>query len=150
MSYLWEFDQEKKNQPLENTQHMVITMECLPSDVVLEILSRLPVESVLDCKLVCKRLLNLLSDRWDQFAKMHHQQQLLQIACHGGDASSSLTGLLFSFEVDEEDETMGARLYYGDNYNDEMNIHEKLSYKTLQKTSVRFSRKAAMDVIVGS
>ncbi|MCL7022559.1 hypothetical protein MKW94_014227, partial [Papaver nudicaule] len=139
MSYLWEFDRKRKTK--------VITMECLPSDVVLEILSRLPVESVLDCKLVCKRLLNLLSDRWDQFAKMHHQQQLLQIACHGGDASSSSTGLLFSFEVDEEDETMGARLYYGDKYNDEMNIHEKLSYKTLQKTSVRFSRKAPMDVI---
>ncbi|RZC68536.1 hypothetical protein C5167_032250, partial [Papaver somniferum] len=74
------------------------TMECLPSDIVLDILSRLPVESVLDCKLVCKRLLNLLTHRRHQFAKMHHQHQLFQLAASYGDASSSSTGLLFSFE----------------------------------------------------
>ncbi|MCL7029580.1 hypothetical protein MKW94_018367 [Papaver nudicaule] len=114
----------------------MITMECLPSDIVLDILSRLPVESVLDCKLVCKRLLKLLSDRWNQFAKMHHQQQLLQLASYGGDAYYSSTGLLFSFEKYKKDETRSIRLYYGDKYNVEMNIHENFSYETLHETSI--------------
>ncbi|KAI3892477.1 hypothetical protein MKX03_012695 [Papaver bracteatum] len=105
-------------------------MECLPPDVVLDILSRLPAESVLDCK----RLLNILSHRWD----------------HTGDASSSSAGLLFAFNKDEEDQTIGSRLYYGDKYNDEVNIHENFSYKTLHKTSVSFSHMLGSDVIVGS
>ncbi|XP_026398436.1 F-box protein At3g07870-like [Papaver somniferum] len=124
-------------------------MEYLPSDVVVDILSRIPVESVLDCKLVSKRLLNLLSDRRDQFAKMHHQRQLLQLTSTG-DALSSSTGLLFSFEKYEEDERIGVRLYYGNKYNDEMNIHEKFSYKTLQKTTVSCTAMRQSNVIVGS
>ncbi|KAI3874050.1 hypothetical protein MKX03_016379 [Papaver bracteatum] len=124
-------------------------MECLPSDIVLDILSWLPAESVSDCKLVCKRLLNLLSRRWDQFAKVHYQRQLLRLSS-SGDATSSSTGFLFSFQKDEKDNTIGVRLYYGNEYNGEMNIHENFSYKTLQKTSVSFHDMLDSDVIVGS
>lgn len=124
-------------------------MECLPSDIVLDILSRLPAESVSDWKLVSKRLLNLLTHRWDQFAKVHYQRQLLRLAS-SGDASSSSMGFLFSFQKDETDSIIGLRLYYGDEYNGEMNIHENFSYKTLQNTSVSFHDILDSDGIVGS
>ncbi|KAI3892478.1 hypothetical protein MKX03_012696 [Papaver bracteatum] len=139
----------KKLQPID-AFHRVIAMECLPSDVVLDILSRLPVDCVLDCKLVCKRLLNLLTHRRDQFAKMHSRRQLLQLAGSGDASSSSSTGLLFAFKKDEEDRAIGQRLYYGDNYNEEMNIHDNFSYKTLQQTRVSFPRKISVVAIVGS
>ncbi|KAI3915361.1 hypothetical protein MKX01_035620, partial [Papaver californicum] len=96
---------------------------------------------------------NFFVSQWDQFAKKHYQRQLLQLAASYGDASSSSTGLLFSFEKSEKIkaiEPQGPRLYYGDDYNSEMNMHENFYYKTLQKTSLSFPPIPDLDAIVGS
>ncbi|XP_026444622.1 F-box protein At3g07870-like isoform X1 [Papaver somniferum] len=51
-------------------------MDNLPKEVTLDILSRLPVESVLDCKLVCKAWRDSLQFRADNFfADLHLQSQ---------------------------------------------------------------------------
>ncbi|XP_026412241.1 F-box protein At3g07870-like [Papaver somniferum] len=135
-----------------------MTLKSLPPDIILDILSRLPTESVLDCKLVCKRLLSLLTSRRNQFAEMHHRRQLLQLAngeFGNAAASSSVVkmGLMFSILLDEEKDSVGPRLYYGDKYNDEMNIHDSFSYKTLKKTSISYpliKTGIPKNVIVGS
>ncbi|KAI3833972.1 hypothetical protein MKX03_006744, partial [Papaver bracteatum] len=50
------------------------SMESLPSDIVQEILSRVPAESVLECKLVCKKWVTLI--RRKNFTDMHLTHQL--------------------------------------------------------------------------
>ncbi|KAI3917763.1 hypothetical protein MKW98_021525 [Papaver atlanticum] len=81
---------------------------------------------------------------------MHRRPELLQLASTG-DASSSSTGLLFSFQRRGKDKTLGdVRLYYGDNYNNEMNIHDNFSYETLQETSVSYPPMEDLVAIVGS
>ncbi|XP_026404669.1 F-box protein At3g07870-like isoform X2 [Papaver somniferum] len=50
-------------------------MECLPSDVMVDLLSRVPTESVLECKLVCKRWQTLICTG-THFYKMHLSRQL--------------------------------------------------------------------------
>ncbi|KAI3876293.1 hypothetical protein MKX03_001540 [Papaver bracteatum] len=53
-----------------------IPIDNLPKEVKLDILSRLPVESVLDCKLVCKAWRDILQFRADNiFADLHLQRQ---------------------------------------------------------------------------
>ncbi|KAI3953101.1 hypothetical protein MKW98_020296 [Papaver atlanticum] len=53
-----------------------ILMDYLPKEVKLDILSRLPVASVLDCKLVCKAWRDILQFRADNFfADLHLQNQ---------------------------------------------------------------------------
>ncbi|XP_026395373.1 F-box protein At3g07870-like [Papaver somniferum] len=57
------------------------SMESLPTDILVELLSRVPVESVLECKLVCKRFGSLI--RGSEFTKMHLRRQLNHL--HGSD-----------------------------------------------------------------
>ncbi|KAI3953100.1 hypothetical protein MKW98_020295 [Papaver atlanticum] len=53
-----------------------IPMDNLPKEVTLDIFSRLPVESVLDCKLVCKAWRDILQFNADNFfADLHLQSQ---------------------------------------------------------------------------
>ncbi|XP_026451116.1 F-box protein At3g07870-like [Papaver somniferum] len=49
-------------------------MDSLPTDILVELLSRVPVESILECKLVCKRFGTLI--RGSEFTKMHLRRQL--------------------------------------------------------------------------
>ncbi|XP_026395988.1 F-box protein At3g07870-like [Papaver somniferum] len=49
-------------------------MDSLPTDILVELLSRVPVESILECKLVCKRFGTLT--RGSEFTKMHLRRQL--------------------------------------------------------------------------
>ncbi|KAI3993527.1 hypothetical protein MKX01_002540 [Papaver californicum] len=90
------------------------------------------------------------------FAKIHHHQ-LLQLANDelGDAAASSLVkmGLIFSFLMYEERDRAGPPLYYGDKYNDETNIHDNFSYKTLKKTSISYlliMSDSPKSVLVGS
>lgn len=52
------------------------SMESLPSDILLDITSRVPAESVLECKLVCKTLGTLIRDSRSNLAIMHLRRQL--------------------------------------------------------------------------
>ncbi|MCL7050620.1 hypothetical protein MKW94_021713 [Papaver nudicaule] len=101
----------------------------LPDDILLDILSRLPVESVLDCKLVCKKLQKLLHDRRSFFANMHASRQLNQLYGKGADKLD--TSLLFGCTTGD---TWHVSLFYGGLYNDKINTDGKYEFKkTLKK-----------------
>ncbi|XP_026389034.1 F-box protein At3g07870-like [Papaver somniferum] len=81
-------------------------MESLPSDIVLDIVSRVPAESVFECKLVCKKWGTLI--RGSNFTNMHLRRLLTQI--HGGDddGSDNLAAkvescLFFACRIDDPD-----------------------------------------------
>ncbi|MCL7035275.1 hypothetical protein MKW94_022326 [Papaver nudicaule] len=91
----------------------------LPDDILLEIMSWLPVESVLKCKLVCKKLQKL----------MHVSRQLNQL--YGGVGDKLDTGLLFGCTTDA---SWRVSLFYGGLYNDKINTDDKYEFKkTLKK-----------------
>ncbi|XP_026428740.1 uncharacterized protein LOC113324655 [Papaver somniferum] len=83
----------------------------LPYDILLDIFSRVPVESVLDCKQVCKNWLSLLTRKRTYFTDMHVQRQLNQL--HDGDAANVDSGLLCARTVDGNYEEVA--LFYGEN-----------------------------------
>ncbi|KAI3929918.1 hypothetical protein MKW98_004072, partial [Papaver atlanticum] len=113
--------QEKKSGHINN----------LPYDILLDIVSRLPVESVLECKLVCKGWLKLLHGRRSFFTNMHITRQLNQLygsAAHGDKLD---TGFLFGFRRGESSNVL---LFYGGSYNDKINTDDTYEYKkTLKK-----------------
>ncbi|OVA18910.1 F-box domain [Macleaya cordata] len=122
----------------------------LPAEITLDILSRLPTQSVLLCSQVCKTWRTLLLATL--FADMHLRRQLLQLFDHGHDeyhnhfnnaaAAASKMGLLFLiWSVDSK--TCNNQIYYGE-YDDD----EKSSYKTLPRINHPFIN--GTHAIVGS
>ncbi|KAI3963615.1 hypothetical protein MKW92_032738, partial [Papaver armeniacum] len=110
---------------------MHICMErILPSDLILNILSRLPADSVVQCKQVCKckTWKNLL--RQPSFAQAHIQQQLSQLNGNNfpnlpsHNASNIPIGLLFCFTFKLEP---GNQLYYGEYDNQTRNKPRKIN-----------------------
>ncbi|KAI3840892.1 hypothetical protein MKX03_008577 [Papaver bracteatum] len=106
----------------------------LPDDILLDIVSRLPVESVLECKLVCKRWQKLLHARRSFFRSMQVTRQLNQL-CGGAAHGDKLDmGLLFGGCT--TDENWHGLLFYGGLYKvDADNIYEYM--KTLRKIPPR-------------
>ncbi|KAI3912330.1 hypothetical protein MKW98_023199 [Papaver atlanticum] len=102
----------------------------LPYDILLDIFSRVPVESVLDCKLVCKNWLSLLTRKRTYFTDMHVRRQLNQLR-NGGDAANVDSGLLCARSVDGNNQEVA--LFYGGRYNDKINTDEQYTYKTTLK-----------------
>ncbi|MCL7038915.1 hypothetical protein MKW94_029646 [Papaver nudicaule] len=103
----------------------------LPDDILVDIMSRLPVESVWECKLVCKKMQKLLDSRRSSFAKMHVSRQLNKLYCGGTDGDKLDIGLLFGCITDE---TWHISLFYGGLYNDKINTDNTYEYKkTLKK-----------------
>ncbi|RZC93525.1 hypothetical protein C5167_007339, partial [Papaver somniferum] len=70
----------------------------LPYDILLDIFSRVPVGSVLDCKLVCKNWLTLLTRKRTYFTGMHVRRKLSQLH-DGGDDAKVESGLLCAGSV---------------------------------------------------
>ncbi|KAI3882317.1 hypothetical protein MKX03_007958, partial [Papaver bracteatum] len=104
------------------------SMESLPSDIILEIVSRLPAESVLDCKLVCKRWETLI--RRSNFTNMHVSHQLNHL--YGGDVSDDLatkveSRLFFACRTDDPDEFI-TLLFHGGKLSDRISNDEKYIY----------------------
>ncbi|OVA07920.1 F-box domain [Macleaya cordata] len=92
----------------------------LPLEITFDIFSRLPIESVLQCKQVCKTWKTLLSGAY--FADMHlrRSRQLLQLDSNingGGGGAEVGLGLLFSIQFKNK-QTGKVRLYYGGDYVD--------------------------------
>ncbi|XP_026384150.1 F-box protein At3g07870-like [Papaver somniferum] len=97
-------------------------MEYLSSEIIIDILSRLPVETVLICKLVCQEWLVLL--RCTYFSNMHSRLHLLQLdhvnnkyLCDSKDSVKFELGfhiLLAITHVDKKDKKRKVELYYGD------------------------------------
>ncbi|KAI3832372.1 hypothetical protein MKX03_008392 [Papaver bracteatum] len=114
-------DQKKKSGHIKN----------LPYDILLDILSRLPIESVSECKLVCKGWLKILLGRKSFFTNMHVTRQLNQhygSASHGGKLDM---GLLFGCTANDCDHVL---LFYGGLYHDKINTDAVYEYKkTLKK-----------------
>ncbi|MCL7027874.1 hypothetical protein MKW94_019253, partial [Papaver nudicaule] len=84
----------------------------LPSELISEILTRLPADSAIQCRQVCKTWKDLLSQ--PSFAQAHLRQQLSKL--NGNNSYTSLSshtavGLLFSFAFTLE---RGNQLYYGE------------------------------------
>lgn len=103
----------------------------LPYEILLDILSRLPVESVLECKLVCKGLLKLLHSRTSFFKNIHVTRQLNQL--HGSAAHGDKLDMGFLFCCTISDSPHGL-LFYGGLYNDKINTDHLYEYKkTLKK-----------------
>ncbi|KAL6531655.1 hypothetical protein OROMI_028018 [Orobanche minor] len=82
----------------------------LPSEIILEILSRLPADSVLQCRQVCKTWRNLL--RHPSFAHMHlcRLSQLHENNYHS-QSTVVVLGFLLSLHFSNEH---GTQLYYGE------------------------------------
>ncbi|KAI3852454.1 hypothetical protein MKX03_008285, partial [Papaver bracteatum] len=114
--------QEKKSGNIKN----------LPDDILLDIVSRLPVESVLECKLVCKGWLKLLLGRKSFFANMHVTRQLNQLYGSAAHDDKLDMGLLFGCTTDE---TWHGSLFYGGLYNDKINTDDLYEYKKTLKRS---------------
>ncbi|KAI3887224.1 hypothetical protein MKX03_003291, partial [Papaver bracteatum] len=81
------------------------SMERLPSDIIQEILSWVPAESVLDCKLVCKKWVTLI--RGSNFANMH-LSRLLDCFYDVDDGNDNLSAkvepcLFFACRIDDPD-----------------------------------------------
>ncbi|KAJ9552395.1 hypothetical protein OSB04_016440 [Centaurea solstitialis] len=51
------------------------SMEDLPTELTIDILSRLSLKTVIHCRLVCKKWRNLVSD--SSFVNLHHSGSLL-------------------------------------------------------------------------
>ncbi|KAI3952868.1 hypothetical protein MKW98_005095 [Papaver atlanticum] len=117
---------------------MHISMDTiLPSDLTLNILSRLPADSVIQCKQVCKTWKNLLCQ--PSFPQAHLLHQLSQL---NGNCYSSLSshpainipvGLLFSFTLTLE---RGNQLYYGEYDNQTRNKLRKINQPPIVGKSV--------------
>ncbi|XP_026410233.1 putative F-box protein At3g23960 [Papaver somniferum] len=95
----------------------------LPSDVMLDIFTRLPAESIGDCKSVSKRWRNVL--RHPSFNQMHSNLLLSNL-----DSSADSGKLNFSFRMDDLSEPFSRNLYYLE-YDDEVSSHtvKKLKLK---------------------
>ncbi|RZC53044.1 hypothetical protein C5167_011899 [Papaver somniferum] len=97
-------------------------MESLPSDI----LSRVPAESVLDCKLVCKRWETFIRSR--NFANMHLRRLLNHLDggedCNHYLAANVESSLFFACRFDES-KTL---LYHGGQVSDRISIGEKYIY----------------------
>ncbi|KAI3850580.1 hypothetical protein MKX03_016007 [Papaver bracteatum] len=106
----------------------------LPEDILLDILSRLPVESVSECKLVCKMWLKLLHGTRSFFTKMHVSRQFKQLygSAAGGDKLDM--GFLFCCTRGDNDNPDDVLLFYGGSYNDKINTDGVYEFKkTLKK-----------------
>ncbi|OVA11937.1 F-box domain [Macleaya cordata] len=96
----------------------------LPAEITLEIFSRLSVESVLECRLVCKTWLTLLRD--PSFGHMHLRRQLLQLDDHKyyshSNAAAVKVSFIFLIRYEEEN--------YNELYYSEYDENDEESYKT--------------------
>ncbi|OVA19772.1 F-box domain [Macleaya cordata] len=98
-----------------------------PPEIALDIFSRLPAESVLRCRLVCKTWRTLLNDT--NFADIHLRRQLLQLDDapkfhnHLDVVAGAKVGFIFLIEIDDE-----GQLVYG-----EYDENDEQSYKTLTR-----------------
>ncbi|MCL7035274.1 hypothetical protein MKW94_022325 [Papaver nudicaule] len=102
----------------------------LPDDILVDILSRLPVESVLECKLVCKKLQKLLHGKRSFFTDIHVSRQL-NLLHGGGDADKLDMGLLFGCTTDV---SWHGSLFYGGLYNNKISMGDTHEFKkTLKK-----------------
>ncbi|KAI3882319.1 hypothetical protein MKX03_007960, partial [Papaver bracteatum] len=104
-------------------------MESLPSDIVQDILSRVPAESVLECKLACKKWVTLIRGR--NFADMHFTRHLNHV--HGEDddtdnlAAKLETCLFFASRLEDPDE-LRTLLFHGGQLSDRISVDEKYIY----------------------
>ncbi|MCL7046999.1 hypothetical protein MKW94_021125, partial [Papaver nudicaule] len=97
----------------------------LPSELILEILTRLPADTAIQCRQVCKTWKDLLCQ--PSFAQAHLRQQLSKL--NGNSSYTSLSshtavGLLFSFTFTLE---RGNQLYYGEYDNQTRNKVRKIN-----------------------
>ncbi|XP_026420838.1 F-box protein At3g07870-like [Papaver somniferum] len=103
-------------------------MESLPSDIVLDIVSRVPAESVLECKLVCKLWGTLF--RGSNFANLHLSHQLNHLHGGGDDGNDDLAAskvepcLFFACRIDYPANFI-TLLYHGGQVSDWISIGKK-------------------------
>ncbi|XP_026384842.1 F-box protein At3g07870-like [Papaver somniferum] len=102
-------------------------MESLPSDIVLDIVFRVPAESVLECKLVCKTWVTLI--RTSSFTNMHLSRQLNHLHENDDDSGNDNlsakgeSSLFFACRVDNQDD-YPTLLFHGG----QLSIDEKYIY----------------------
>ncbi|XP_026452699.1 F-box protein At3g07870-like [Papaver somniferum] len=89
----------------------------LPSEIIIEILSRLPTDSVLECRQVCKTWRNLI--RHPSFAHMHLHQNVNILPFHSSATDAKVDfGLIFELRILSP--KIEYILYYGE-YDDQPN-----------------------------
>ncbi|KAI3955806.1 hypothetical protein MKW98_006166 [Papaver atlanticum] len=104
-------------------------MEFLPSDIIQEIVSPVPAESVLECKVVCKRWRTLI--RGSNFTSMHLKRQLNHL--HGGnDCNDNLAAkvepcIFFACRI-VNPTVLRTLLFHGGQMSDRISIGEKYIY----------------------
>ncbi|OVA06396.1 F-box domain [Macleaya cordata] len=121
-------------------------MENLQEEIIFDIFSRLPVESVLKCRQVCKTWNALLHHSY--FAHMHLGRCLLQVDDHYSSnavaASETISKVGFLSLMGPRKKNI-AQLYYL-----EYDGNDELSYKTFRKINHPHIRRPDWDAIVGS
>ncbi|KAI3887223.1 hypothetical protein MKX03_003290, partial [Papaver bracteatum] len=105
------------------------SMESLPSDIVQEIISWVPAESVLECKLVCKKWVTLI--RGSNFANMHFSRQLNHLY-DGDEGDDNLAAkvdpcLFFACRIDDPDKFISL-LFHGGQASDKIRNDGKYIY----------------------
>ncbi|KAI3978139.1 hypothetical protein MKX01_012970, partial [Papaver californicum] len=107
-------------------------MESLPLDILLDIVSRVLAESVLECKLICNHWGTLIRDSGRNFANMHLSRQLNHM--YGSDdfndnitASKVESCLFFTYRIDDPDERTSL-LFHGGQISDRISIDGKHIY----------------------
>lgn len=105
------------------------SMENLPTDILLDIVFPVPIESVFNCKLVCKRWVTLI--RQNSFTNMHLNRQLNHL-CGDEDGTVTMSArvgsrLFFACRI-EDPVDCKALLFHGQQPNDRTSIDEKYIY----------------------
>ncbi|XP_026416177.1 F-box protein At3g07870-like [Papaver somniferum] len=128
-------------------------MDSLPSDALLNIISRVPTESVLECKLVCKKWLTLIRESGTYFTNLHFRHLINHLYGSGNDgnniATKALESLFFACRRDELDGPTW--LFHGQKISDKISANEKYSYKeNLRKVNHPPMHNELYDHFVGS
>ncbi|KAJ9552393.1 hypothetical protein OSB04_016438 [Centaurea solstitialis] len=75
-------------------------MEALPAELTMDILSRLPVKTIIRCKLVCKKWRNFVSDSF--FVNLHLSRSPLVLMIQEKDKYSYFPGILKWMEIEHK------------------------------------------------
>ncbi|OVA19375.1 F-box domain [Macleaya cordata] len=155
-------DKRRKRLKAESKHNIRSIENLLPDEIIIDIFSRLPFKSVLECRRVCKTWRTLIYN--PSFARLYLRRsrpQLLQLNDddkhnYNDNLDSNINGagiklglgLLFLIRLSDKDKG-NVRMYYGEYDND--NIDEQyFSYKTLKKINHPPINKPIGYVMVGS
>ncbi|XP_026394904.1 F-box protein At3g07870-like [Papaver somniferum] len=109
-----------------------MSVESLPSDIILDIFSRVPTEFVSECKLVYKKRLTLIQESGTHFTNLHFSLQLKHLYGGDGDNDNNIAvkveeSLYFACCI--EDVCAAPLLFYGGHIGARVSFDEQYFYR---------------------